>query len=188
MNADKNIANPETLIEAFHVFSDQDTALRFMTELRWPGGEVCCPRCGSVRVRFISTRRVWECRETHEARRFSIKTGTIMAESPLGLDKWLVGMWLAANCKNSISSYEIARDLGITQKSAWFMQQRIRLAMHNGGFFTKFGGNGGGSIDEADETFIGGKARNMHKGRRKAKGSGCVGKAAVMGLLVRHKD
>ncbi|HWE95694.1 MAG TPA: IS1595 family transposase [Tepidisphaeraceae bacterium] len=181
-NAVKSMPHPETLMEAIKAFADQDVALRFMVALRWPNGEVCCPRCGSVRVRFISTRRVWECRENHPSKRFSIKTGTVMEESPLPLDKWLCGMWLEANCKNSISSYEVARDLGITQKSAWFMQQRIRLAMHNG-TFEKMAGT-----VEADETFIGGKARNMHKGKRKAKGRGTVGKAVVMGLLERHVD
>src|SRR5688572_9900884 len=184
MNAKDNAAltNPATLVEAVRMFADQDTALRFMVALRWPDG-VCCPRCGSVRVRFISTRRVWECREDHDAKRFSIKTGTIMEESPLSLDKWLIGIWMEANAKNSISSYEVHRALGITQKSAWFMQQRIRLAMQNGDFFRKLTGE-----VEVDETFIGGKARNMHAGKRKAKGRGAVGKAVVMGLLERHGE
>jgi transposase-like protein len=177
-----NLPMPTTLIEAVRVFADQDVALRFMTAIRWPDGVVHCPRCGSDRVRFIGTRRVWECRENHPCRRFSIKTGSVMEESPLSLDKWLVGIWLEVNAKNSISSYEVHRALGITQKSAWFMQQRIRLAF-NQGSFDKMSGT-----VEADETFVGGKARNMHKGRRKAKGRGAVGKAAVMGLLERHTD
>src|SRR5438067_13662271 len=118
-----DVVSPETLIEAVRVFSNQDTALRFMVALRWPDGNVCCPRCGSLRVRFIGTRRVWECRETHPAKRFSIKTDTVMEESPLSLGTWLVGIWLEANAKNSVSSYEIHRALGITQKSAWLMQQ-----------------------------------------------------------------
>jgi transposase-like protein len=173
---------PNTLMEAVRVFADQDVVLRFMVALRWPNG-VCCPRCGSTRVRFIGTRRVWECRESHPSKRFSIKTETIMEDSPLPLDKWLVGIWLEANAKNSISSYEVHRTLGITQKSAWFMQQRIRLALQNGDLFQKLTGE-----VEVDETFIGGKARNMHKGRRKAKGRAAVGKAVVMGLLQRHGE
>jgi hypothetical protein len=132
MNAnDSKLPNPKALVEAVRMFADENVALRFMVALRWPAG-VCCPRCGSLRVRFISTRRVWECREKHPAKRFSIKTGTIMEDSPLGLDKWLVGIWLEANAKNSISSYEVMRSLGVTQKTGWFMQQRIRLAMQNG--------------------------------------------------------
>jgi transposase-like protein len=183
MNAnEKPVVNPETLMEAIKTFADPNVALAFMVNLRWPNG-VCCPRCGSVRVRFISTRSVWECREDHDAKRFSIKTGTIMEESPLSLDKWLCGIWLEANAKNSISSYEVHRALGITQKSAWFMQQRIRLAMQNGGMFKKLTGE-----VEVDETFIGGKARNMHKGKRKAQGRGKGGKAVVMGLLERHGE
>jgi transposase-like protein len=178
--AGANTTNPETLVEAVKLFSDEDTALKYMVALRWPE-QVACPRCGSVRVRFIHTRRVWECRENHPCKRFSIKTGTIMEESPLQLGTWLVAIWLEANAKNSISSYEVMRSLGVTQKTAWFMQQRIRLAMQNGDFFQKLTGE-----VEVDETFIGGKARNMHKGRRKAKGRGAVGKAVVMGLLERH--
>ncbi len=187
MNAKDNTTgnqttNPETLVEAVKMFANEDTALKFMVSLRWPD-QVCCPRCGSVRVRFIGTRRVWECRENHPCRRFSIKTGTIMEDSPLPLSTWLVGIWLEANAKNSISSYEVMRSLGVTQKTGWFMQQRIRLAMQNGDFFKKLTGE-----VEVDETFIGGEARNMHKGRRKAKGSGTVGKAVVMGLLHRHGE
>ncbi len=181
-NAAGNIPNPKTLVEAVRIFADQDVALRFMVALRWPNG-VCCPRCGSVRVRFISTRRVWECRETHPAKRFSIKTNTIMEDSPLSLGTWLIGIWLEANAKNSISSYEVMRSLGVTQKTGWYMQQRIRLAMQNGDFFKKLTGE-----VEVDETFIGGKARNMHAGKRKSKGTGGAGKAAVMGLLQRHGE
>jgi transposase-like protein len=184
MNAkDSNaLPNPKTLVEAIRMFADLNASLRFMVALRWPDG-VCCPRCGSQRVRFISTRSVWECRETHPAKRFSIKTGTIMEDSPLGLDKWLIGIWLEANAKNSISSYEVMRSLGVTQKTGWFMQQRIRLAMQNGDFFKKLTGE-----VEVDETYIGGKARNMHPGKRKAKGTGGAGKVAVMGLLQRHGE
>jgi len=182
MNTENNPVNPKTLIQAVKTFSDTAAALRFMVALRWPDG-VTCPHCGSQRVRFISTRQVWECRENHLQKRFSIKTGTIMEDSPLTLDKWLIGMWLEANAKNSISSYEVMRSLGVTQKTGWFMQQRIRLAMQNGDFFKKLTGE-----VEVDETFIGGKARNMHPGKRKAKGRGAAGKAVVMGLLQRHGE
>ena len=178
-NAAESLPHPETLVEAVRVFGDEGTALGFMVGLRWGGfDKVCCPTCGSPRVRFISTRRVWECREDHPCKRFSIKTHTIMEDSPLPLGTWLIGIWLEANAKNSVSSYEVHRALGITQKTAWFMQHRIRLAMQNGDFFQKLTGE-----VEVDETFIGGKARNMHAGKRKAKGRGAAGKAVVMGLL-----
>ena len=173
-------------MEAVRIFANEDVALNFMAGLRFGGmDKVCCPRCGSARVRFIRTRRQWECRETHvgQPQRFSIKTNTIMEDSPLPLGTWLIAIWLEANAKNSISSYEVMRSLGVTQKTGWFMQQRIRLAMQNGDFFQKLTGE-----VEVDETFIGGKARNMHKGRRKAKGRGAAGKAVVMGLLQRHGE
>ena len=190
MNAKDNNAsqNPETLVEAVRVFTDEDFALRFMAGLRWGGmDKACCPRCGSARVRFIGTRRVWECRETHAKKRFSIKTGTVMEESPLPLGTWLVAIWLEANAKNSISSYEVMRSLGVTQKTAWFMQQRIRLAMQKGDFFKQLTGE-----VEVDETFIGGAARNMHAAKRKrivqGRGGAASGKTAVMGLLARHGE
>ncbi len=140
MNKDQiKPVGPETLTEAVKMFANPSVALAFMVNLRWPDG-VRCPHCGSDRVRFISTRSVWECREDHPFRRFSIKTGTIMEDSPLPLDKWLIAIWLEANAKNSVSSYEIMRSLGVTQKTGWFMQQRIRLAMQSGDFFRKLTG------------------------------------------------
>ena len=175
--------NPATLIEAVTYFADEDRALAFFVQMRWPDG-VCCPHCGSKRVTFLANQRRWKCAEQHPCRQFSAKVGTIFEDSPLPLSKWLVAVWLEANAKNSISSYEVHRALGITQKSAWFMQQRIRLAMQEGGdFFLKLTGD-----VEVDETYIGGKARNMHAGKRKAKGRGAVGKAIVMGLLERHTE
>lgn len=192
MNANERIdgndlPSPKTLLEATKLFGNEDNALRFMVALRWGGfDKVACPRCGSVRARFISTRRVWECKEDHDSKRFSIKTNTVMEESPLKLGVWLIAIWLEANAKNGISSYEVHRSLGITQKTAWFLQQRIRLAMQHGSFFSKLGGDG--KIVEADETFIGGLARNMHKAtrdRRIGKGTGSTGKAIVAGLLER---
>jgi transposase-like protein len=170
---------PETLTEAIRFFSDPDVCLAFVANLRWPGG-VTCPRCGSGEHSFLSTRRVWKCKGCKK--QFSVKVGTIFEDSPLGLDKWLPALWMVVNCKNGISSYEMARALGVTQKSAWFMNHRIRLAVQEGTFEPMSG------EVEVDETFIGGRARNMHKGRREQKitGTGGAGKTAVMGLLERH--
>lgn len=176
-------AYPKTLIEAIRYFTNPDTALAFFVKARWPDGVVRCPHCNGTDVRFYANYRRWECKAKHERRQFTVKVGTIMEDSPIGLDKWAVAFWLEANAKNSISSYEVHRALGITQKSAWFMQHRIRLAMQRGSFTTKLGGE-----VEVDETFIGGKARNMHAGKRKAKGRGATGKAVVMGLLERHGE
>ena len=181
MNAEHgNTALPKTLVEAVRYFSDPMVALDFFARMRWPSG-VCCPQCGSTNVLFLKNQMRWKCREVHPRPQFTVKVGTVMEDSPLGLDKWAVGIWLEVNAKNSISSYEVHRALGITQKSAWFLQHRIRFALHQGSFDKPMSGT-----VEADETFIGGKARNMHKGKRKAKGRGAVGKAVVMGLLERH--
>ncbi|HEY8750807.1 MAG TPA: IS1595 family transposase [Tepidisphaeraceae bacterium] len=180
MNANES-QMPETLIEAVRMFSNLDFATAFFAAVRWPAG-VCCPNCGSTNVLHLPSRRMWECREKHERRQFSVKIGTIFEKCRLPIDKCLIAVWLEVNAKNSISSYEVGRHLGITQKTAWFLQHRIRLAL-NVGSFDKMAGT-----VEADETFIGGKARNMHKGKRKAKGRGVVGKAAVMGLLERHSE
>jgi hypothetical protein len=178
-------SEPQTLVEAIKHFADADVALTTMVELRWPNG-VCCPTCGRDDVRFIATRRMWECKSAHPKKQFSAKIGTIMEDSPLGLDKWFTAIWMIANCKNGISSYEIHRALGITQKSAWFLLHRIRLAMQTGSFIKA----GGGGEFEADETFVGGKAINMHKEKREKKGSarGTVGKAIVIGILRRGDE
>src|SRR5213080_4034300 len=172
---------PKTLHDAIRYFSTGDNALNFMVSLRWPAG-VVCPRCGSKEVRFLKSRKIWECSECESLRQFSVKVGTVMEDSPISLDKWLCAFWLIANAKNGISSYELHRSLGVTQKTAWFMLHRIRLAMQDGSFVT-FKGQ-----VEADETFIGGRARNMHadkraKTRSLQKGRGYIGKVAVMGLL-----
>ena len=177
---------PRTLQEAILYFADPDRALQTMVELRWPTG-VCCPTCGRVDVRFIKTRRMWECKESHPKRQFSAKVGTIFEDSPLGLDKWFVAIWMLANCKNGVSSYELARAVRITQKSAWFVLHRIRLAMETGSFIKS---GGPGSEFEVDEAFFGGLAKNMHKPRRKTAitGSGKKDKAAVMGILRRGQS
>lgn len=177
---------PSTLIQAVTYFAKPDNCLSYMVARRWPNG-VACPVCGSRKVHFDRTRMGWRCVEKHANRRFTLKTGTIFEDSPLGLDKWLPVVWMIANCKNGISSYEVHRAVGVTQKTAWFMLQRIRLAMQD----TDTGGKLGGDV-EVDETYIGGKARNMHKSKRRRIGislnNSMVGKAAVMGLLERHPD
>jgi transposase-like protein len=174
---------PKTLQQAIVYFADADNCLNFMVERRWRDG-VACPACGRKDVRFISTRRMWECKAAHARKQFSAKVGTIFEDSALPLDKWLVAMWMIANCKNGVSSYEVARDLGVTQKSAWFMLHRIRLAMQNRSIL-KLGGKG--KAVEVDESFIGGAARNMHadKHRRRITETGTKDKTPVMGILER---
>lgn len=173
---------PKTLQEAVVYFSDPDRCLEYVKAWRWPDGKIACPTCGSPNVAFLKNQRKWQCGSHHAKRQFSVKVGTIMEDSPLGMDKWLVAMWLVANCKNGIGSCEIARALGITQKSAWFMEQRIRLSMQDDFFGSKLSGE-----VEADESFIGGKARNMHLSKRKRRitGTGTKDKTAVMGILER---
>jgi transposase-like protein len=178
---DKTATPPQTLVDAIRYFTDPDKCLAFMVELRWPDG-VTCPTCGGRDVSFISTRRIWTCREQHERRQFSAKVGTIFEDSPIGLDKWFAAMFMIGSAKNGVSSYEVARGIDVTQKTAWFMLHRIRFAMQRG-TFDKFLGD-----VEADETYIGGKARFMHPHKRAAKitGTGGMNKSAVMGLLERH--
>ena len=173
---------PKTLQEAVVYFANPEIAFAEMVKFRWPDGVVKCPTCGSTDVYFTKSRRIWQCKNDHPKRQFSVKIGSIMEDSPLTIDKWLVAVWLITNAKNGISSYELARAIGVTQKSAWFMLHRIRLAMQD-----EMGGKISGHV-EVDETYIGGKARNMHIGRRKRiiKGTGGMGKVAVMGLLSRH--
>jgi len=150
--------------------------------LRWPTGKVTCPRCDCKEHSFVSTRRLWFCKGCKK--QFTVKVGTIFEDSALGMDKWMIAVWMIVNCKNGISSYEIARALGITQKSAWFMMHRIRLAMHNKDFVNL---GGPGSEVEADETFIGGAARFMHSERRKRviTERAVKDKMAVIGILER---
>lgn len=174
---------PTTLIEAVRYFSEPDICLDYMKAIRWPDGIVRCPQCDSEDVSFLKTRRIWKCKTKHPKQQFSVKVGTIFEDSPIGLDKWLTTMWLIANAKNGISSYEVHRAIGVTQKTAWFMLHRIRLAMQTDG-----GDQFGGTV-EADETFIGGAARFMHRHRIdkiKGKARGPIGKTAVFGLLERH--
>jgi transposase-like protein len=169
---------PTNLLEAIRYFADLDTATDYVAKLRWPNGPVC-PRCGGTEYSYLTTRRVWKCKACKK--QYSVKVGTIFEDSPLGLDKWLPAVWLVANSKNGISSHELGRALGITQKSAWFMLHRIRLAMQTG-TFTKLDG-----AVEVDETFIGGKARNMHKSVRARKITGTGGKDKTVVLGVRQR-
>jgi transposase-like protein len=174
---------PETLQTAITYFSDPDRCFQYALDLRWPNGVVSCPRCGSENHSFINTRRIWFCKGCKQ--QFSLKVGTIFEDSPLGLDKWMCAYWMLCNCKNGISSCEVARALGITQKSAWFMLHRIRKTMESNP------GQLSGTI-EMDETFIGGKVKNMHKSK-KPKGPGVSGrpvagtaKTIVVGMLQRN--
>ena len=173
---------PRTLQEAILYFADPDNCLGYMVRRRWPDG-VVCPTCGSGRVGFVASRRLWQCKTRHPKAQFSVKVGTIFEDSPVGLDKWMAAVWMITNCKNGVSSYEIHRALGVTQKTAWFMLHRVRLALQD-----ERGGKLDGEI-EIDESFIGGKVRNMHRKRARrlaAKtGRGESGKTVVMGVLER---
>jgi transposase-like protein len=176
--------NPKTLQQAIIYFSNPDNCLAYMVAHRWPDG-VICPTCGRTDPSFLATQRKWQCKSRHAKRQFSAKVGTIFEDSPLGLEKWLPAVWLITAAKNGVSSCEIARSLGVTQKTAWFMLHRIRAAMHNGSMM-KLGGNGSPGV-EVDETFIGGKARNMHLSvkARRITGTGMKDKITVMGMLER---
>src|SRR2546426_2090699 len=175
------IESPSTLQEAITRFSDPYTCLEYVVSKRWPNG-VACPTCGSQKVSFLENQWRWQCSTHHDKRQFSIKTGTILEDSPLSLEKWLPCIWLITNCKNGVSSWEIHRALGVTQKTAWFMLHRVRLAMQD----QKLGGKLAGEV-EVDETFIGGKARNMHADKRAKRitGRGPEGKAIVAAVLQR---
>jgi transposase-like protein len=177
--ANKNI--PKTLQQAILFYADPENCREFMTELRWPDGKVTCPNCGSDNVKWLPNARLFKCFEKHPRQKFSLKVGTIFEDSPIGLEKWLPAMWLLVNCKNGVSSWELHRAIGVTQKTAWFMLQRLRLALQG-----EDGGTLGGEV-EMDETFIGGKARNMHAKKRKEKihGTGGTDKEIVFGMVER---
>jgi len=181
-----NAAFPETLLEAIRYFADADLSLAFMVSMRWPDGVVKCPSCNTDRVGFLATRRLWKCKGC--SKQFSVKVGTIFEDSPLGLDRWLPAVWCIVNAKNGISSCELARALGVTQKTAWFMLHRIRLAMSGGSILKE---KLSGQV-EADETFVGGKSEFMHKNVKKARGitpgNGMVAKTAVAGVLERNSE
>lgn len=179
-----NKTTPKTLQQAIIYFSNPDNCLEYLTARRWPDG-VVCPTCGRDDVSFLAKQKKWQCKSAHKQRQFSVKVGTIFEDSPLGLDKWLTAVWMITSCKNGVSSYEVHRAIGVTQKTAWFMVHRIRLAMQSGSFAKQLGGH-----VEVDETYIGGLARNMHRSVRERRigGRGGMGKVAVMGLLERHGE
>ena len=176
-------AGPTTLLEAAQYFADPDNCIKFLSAKRWPDGVVVCPICGRKGAGYLATQRRWQCSARHPKRQFSIKVGTIFEDSPLGLDKWLPAMWLIASNRNGVSSWELHRAIKVTQKTAWFMLHRIRLSMQDEGH----GGKLCGEI-EIDETFIGGKARNMHKADKARKMQGKRGgsdggnKTMVLGI------
>jgi transposase-like protein len=173
---------PENLADAIIYFSDPERAFVYAVNLRWPDKKIECPRCGHAEHYFIKTRLLWLCKGCKK--QFTVKVGTIFEDSALGLDKWMTAVWMLVNCKNGISSHELARSLGITQKSAWFMLQRIREALKQ----KHFGKIGGPEGIEADETFVGGSMRKMHKSKRLKKFGhqrGYVGKAPVTGIFDR---
>jgi transposase-like protein len=177
---------PKTLQDAILYFSDFDNCRQFMTAVRWLDDVVRCPYCGSEKVTYLVNARVYKCNEKHAKAKFSLKVGTVFEDSPIPLEKWLPAVWMLCNDKNGVSSYEISRALGVTQKSAWFMLHRIRLAMQTGSFM-KMGGPG--STVEMDETFVGGKLKNMHKNRKPvlaSKHGGAADKTIVVGMLERN--
>lgn len=172
---------PTTLLEAVRHFTDLTVCHEHMVQVKWANGPICCPKCGGTSVGEIKSRRMFQCKEKDCRKQFSTKVGTIFEDSPLGLGKWFVAVWCIANAKNGISSHELGRALGVTQKTSWFMLHRIRLAM-KAGTFTKLSGE-----VEVDETGIGGKAKNMHAAarRKRINGTGMMNKVIIQGMLQR---
>jgi len=188
---ERNSEQPKTLQEAIRYFSEEQVCIDTVASLRWPLGVPVCPACKHEEHYYLKTQRRWKCKEC--GKQFSVKLGTIFEDSPISLDKWLVALWMLVNCRNGVSSYEVSRNLGITQKSAWFVLHRLRLAMREG-ILKKMGGSG--SPIEADETFVGGKTKNMHKRRKQALqraqnaslqgDTRLIGKTVVMGMFDRE--
>lgn len=180
---------PDSLMEAVKYFSDLDVCEKLVADMRWPDGSIACPRCGHDKIVRLESRRLFRCKSTKCRYQFSVKKNTIFEDSPLGLDKWLCAIWSVINCKNGCSSHKLARDLQITQKAAWHMVQRIRLALESGTIEKQLEGD-----VEADETFIGGKARNMHQAKRmrqfksRTRGTGSACKVVVLGILERKGE
>ena len=177
----RDMETPKTLLEAIKHFSDYENCRSFMVAIRWADGVVKCPHCGSEKVTYLAKARVYQCYGKHPKSKFSLKVGTIFEDSPIGLDKWLPAAWLISNCKNGISSYEVARALGITQKSAWHMLHRLREAMTD---TVDQIGTGPAPV-EIDETFVGGNVKNMHKRKRIEANAKGGNKAIVFGMLER---
>jgi transposase-like protein len=179
---------PKTLQQAIRYFSDEQVCIDAVAKMRWLDGPEC-PACAAKKPYYLKTQKRWKCRDCR--RQFSVKLGTIFEDSPIPLQKWLPALWLLTNSRNGVSSWEIHRALGITQKSAWFMLHRIRLAMQTNSLSKM--GSGFNSEVEVDETFIGGKLKNMHGGKRKriretlGATAGPIAKTAVMGFLDRQQ-
>ena len=182
---------PKTLKEAVEYFASADNCREYLVARRWPDGKVTCPRCGNKNVKFSEKHNRWQCGSHHNRRQFTLKTGTIFEESPVGLDKWLTALWMLVNCKNGVSSWEIHRAIGVTQKTAWFMLHRLRSVLQDRDYGKKMGGKDGGEV-EVDESFVGGKLRNMHRDRRARFAAetghtgGATGKTVVIGMLDRN--
>jgi hypothetical protein len=176
---------PSTLQEAIIHFANSENCLAYMVARRWPDGVVSCPTCGKVNPRYIPERKVWQCSIKHPKRQFSVKLGTIFEDSPIPLEKWLPAVWQLSNSRNGIGSFEMGRALGVTQKTAWFMLSRIRLGLQD----DLTGGMLGGEV-EVDESYIGGKVRNMHKARKAVvqRDSQKGNKAIVLGILERASE
>src|SRR2546421_4138330 len=162
--------SPKTLQQAIQYFATYENCRQFMIAIRWADGKIRCPQCGADKVTYLEKARLYRCYGAHPRQKFSLKVGTIFEDSPIPLEKWLPTVWLLTNCKNGISSYELGRALGVTQKTAWFMLHRVRKALQTG-TLVKLKGE-----VEVDETFIGGKARNMHVAQRKRRITGTGGK------------
>jgi len=184
---------PQTFQEAIIYFSDRQRCLDYLVQRRWPDGVVVCPTCGREDAKFLEKQGKWQCKAVHKQRQFSVKVGTVLEDSPIPLEKWLPAIWALVNDKNGISSWELHRAIGVTQKTAWFMLHRIRLGMSlkakKFGASKKLGDGGGNTAVEVDETFVGGRIQNMHKDRKlryNQAGGPHGGKTIVMGLLDRN--
>jgi len=173
---------PKTLQEAIIFFSTPENCINYLVARRWPNG-VICPTCGRDDVSFLAKQSKWQCKSAHARRQFTVKVGTIFEDSPLGLDKWLTAIWMLTNCKNGVSSYEVHRAIGVTQKTAWFMLHRLRHAALTDSFNAPLDG-----VVEADETFLGVKDNNKHASKRIGGMQGGKGKAVVFGMLDRDGD
>jgi transposase-like protein len=186
--------SPKTLVEAIQYFSDEQVCIDTVAEMRWPNGPHC-PECAADLPYYLKTQKRWKCRDCRI--QFSVKRDTVFEDSPISLTKWLPALWLLVSCKNGVSSYELHRALGVTQKTAWFMLQRLRLVLKHLNIGTKLGNKDGGEV-EVDESFVGGKLKNMHKNRAKGLRMAAVGepvnqyhtryanKTAVLGILDRE--
>jgi len=157
------MGSPKTLLEAIQHFSDEQVCIDTVAEMRWPDGPKCPDRCPVDKPYYLKTQKRWKCRECR--RQFSVKVGTIFEDSAISLTKWLPALWLLVNSKNGVSSHELGRSLGVTQKTAWFMLHRLRLVVKAKNLGVKFGHGDNGAV-EVDESFVGAKAINMHKSRR----------------------